>query len=86
MFVPLGQRILVEDIIETYVGTLQLPPTSREKPTFTSKVIAMSDEIANPKIKIGDVIHRGEFIGQIMDVKNHLRVMNIMDVLGVDRD
>ena len=120
-FKPLGQRILVEDIVEKYDGLLQLPPSSREKPTFQSIVIAISDEIendkikilkqriaeceetlpgevserrlerlkkelvdliVNPKIKVDDVICRGEFIGQILDLKLRHRVMNVADVLG----
>ena len=81
-FIPLGQRILVEDIVEKYDGILQLPPNSKEKPTFTSIVLNISEEIVNPKIKIDDVISRGEWIGQIIDVKLKYRVMNIADVLG----
>ena len=84
-FKPCGQRILVEDIVEKYDGLLQLPPSSKErgeKPTFQSIVIAVSEEIVDPKIKVDDVICRGEFIGQILDVKLRHRVMNVADALG----
>lgn len=87
---PLGQRILVEDVIEKYEGKLELPPTSKEKPTFTGKVVAISKEISAKNIAIGDTIYRGEWIGQIIESKNdnlgrltyQTRVMNIADVLG----
>jgi co-chaperonin GroES (HSP10) len=81
-FVPLGQRILVEDILEKYIGRLVLPPTSPEKPTFQSKVIAISGDIINCKFAVGDTIYRSQWIGQIIDVEKNHRVMNISDVLG----
>jgi co-chaperonin GroES (HSP10) len=75
-FIPLGQRVLVEDIFERYEGILQLPPTSKEKPTFTGRVAAISEEIVKPHIKIDDIIFLGQLIYQS-------RAMNIADVLGI---
>ena len=83
MFEPLGQRVLVEDIAEKYEGRLMIAPTSKEKPTLMSQVVAISAEIISPKLSVGDVIYRGEWSGQIVitDGKQY-RVMPIADVIG----
>jgi co-chaperonin GroES (HSP10) len=82
-FSPLGQRVLVEDIVENYEGMLKLPPTSKEKPTLMSMVVSISKDILNPQIKVGDTIYRSEWIGQLVNVDGkQYRIMNIMDVLG----
>jgi co-chaperonin GroES (HSP10) len=82
-FVPLGQRILVEDFSEKHDGKLLLPPTAKEKPTLMSQVVAISAEITNAKIKAGDTIYRSEFVGQLLNVDGKVyRIMNIIDVLG----
>jgi co-chaperonin GroES (HSP10) len=83
MFEPLGQRILVEDIAEKHDGKLMIPPTSKEKPTLMSQVVAISKEITKPLIKVGDTIYRGEWVGQLLNVDGKIyRIMNVMDVLG----
>ncbi len=90
-FIPLGNRIMVEDIIEKHHGMIAISPMTKEKPTGTGTVIALGDTINNPKavggattqVAVGDIIYRGEFIGQIVKVDGkEYRVMNISDVLG----
>ncbi|MDD5009907.1 MAG: hypothetical protein PHC68_16090, partial [Syntrophorhabdaceae bacterium] len=77
-FIPLGQRVLVEDVSEKYNGKLLLAPVSKEKPTLMSQVVAISTEIVGPKIKIGDTIYRSEFVGQLLNVDGKVyRIMNI---------
>ena len=82
-FIPMGQRVLVEDIPEKRDGIIQFAANVKEKPTLRSTVIAISPEIVACKLKIGDVIYRSEFVGQLIVVDDkQYRNMAYSDVLG----
>ncbi len=91
MVEPMNSRVLVEGIKDEYHGILEIPPNSKEKPTLKSRIVAISNNVNNPKsaqcvnlpIEVGDIIYHGEWAGLIVRIEDkNYRIMPVADIVG----
>jgi co-chaperonin GroES (HSP10) len=85
-FEPLANRVLVDDIKEDRSELrIQLPPSSKEKPTNRATVVAIGPDVK--AVIVGDIIYIGEWIGQLVNIDGkQYRSMNAIDILGKVKD
>jgi co-chaperonin GroES (HSP10) len=80
-FVPLGSRVLIDDIPEKYDGKLIISATSKEKPTFMGVVLAIGPLVKT--LSVGDVVYIGQWSGQMANIDGKsYRTMPEADVIG----
>jgi chaperonin GroES len=82
-FKPLGERILVQRVVEsnTTASGIIIPDNAKEKPSH-GKVVATADEVK--EITTGDTVVFGKYAGDELTLDgNEYLVLNTKDILGI---
>jgi len=85
---PMDDRVIVERIEEEKKsGTIIIPDTAKEKPRLGKVIAVGTDEDLQEKVKIGDKILYGKYVGDEVELDGHeYLIVQRADILAIVKD
>jgi co-chaperonin GroES (HSP10) len=81
-YIPFGSKIIIKKVEEVKTGMI-IPKSVSQEEKAIGEIVAISDDFATSKLKIGDRIVYDEFSGNLIPGDDTLTILDIKYVLAI---